>query len=68
MLRWGEWQDEQEKPADRRRELPTPLLSYDALGGLRTLLLEKLAEVGTRAAEYHPDAQWLVTLARWYGG
>ena len=55
MLRWEEWQDEQEKPADRRREQPTPVLSYDALEGLRALLLEKLAEVGTRAAQYRAE-------------
>jgi hypothetical protein len=29
--------------------------SYDALKGLRALLLEKLAEVGTRAADYRTD-------------
>ena len=55
MLRWEEWQDEQEKPVDRRRELPTPILSYDALDGLRALLLEKLAEVGTRSAQYRAE-------------
>lgn len=38
MLRWEDWQDDHETPPNGRRELPTPVLSYDALQGLRALL------------------------------
>jgi hypothetical protein len=39
-LVWEQWQDEPEKPPHRWRELPTPVLSCDALEGPRAAALK----------------------------
>ena len=55
MLQWEEREEEHERPPARRRELPTPAMSYEVLKLLRATLLEQLAGVTERTAEYRTD-------------
>lgn len=48
MAEAEEWEANEEMPADLRRELRPPLLTYDQLKALRAMLLDVLGELGER--------------------
>ena len=50
LLQWEEWQDEQEWPPERRREVPTPARGYADLKALRARVIAQLAKGRLRRA------------------